>query len=139
MLVCYTCFVFFFKQKTAYEMRISDWSSDVCSSDLCDAQPDEMDIAIAVDRLQTATTLEVRRLAARWAGLRSFVADRTIVCGFDAATPGFFWLAAQGGYGIQTSAAMSRVSGALALGRGLPDDVAALGVTEADLTPASRR
>src|SRR3546814_1923572 len=55
-----------------------------------------------------------RRLAARWAGLRSFVADRTIVCGFDAATPGFFWLAAQGGYGIQTSAAMSRVSGALA-------------------------
>src|SRR3546814_9402048 len=80
-----------------------------------------------------------RRLAARWAGLRSFVADRTIVCGFDAATPGFFWLAAQGGYGIQTSAAMSRVSGALALGRGLPADVAALGVTEADLSPARLR
>src|SRR3546814_18066176 len=76
-----------------------------------------MDIAIAVDRLQTATTLEVRRLAARWAGLRSFVADRTIVCGFDAAASGFFWLAAQGGYGIQTSAAMSRVAGGLAIGR----------------------
>ncbi|MFC3676576.1 NAD(P)/FAD-dependent oxidoreductase [Ferrovibrio xuzhouensis] len=112
---------------------------DETDSDPCDAQPDEMDIAIAVDRLQTATTLEVRRLAARWAGLRSFVADRTIVCGFDAAASGFFWLAAQGGYGIQTSAAMSRVSGGLALGRGLPDDVAALGVTEADLSPARLR
>jgi D-arginine dehydrogenase len=112
---------------------------DETDSDPCDAQPDEMDIAIAVDRLETATTLQVRRLAARWAGLRSFVADRTIVCGFDAAAPGFFWLAAQGGYGIQTSAAMSRVAGALASGRALPDDIAALGVTEADLSPARLR
>jgi len=112
---------------------------DETDSEPCDAQPDEMDIAIAVDRLETATTLQVRRLAARWAGLRSFVADRTVVCGFDAAAPGFFWLAAQGGYGIQTSAAVSRVSGALALGRGLPDDVIDLGITEQDLSPARLR
>ena len=105
----------------------------------CDAQADEMDIAIAVDRLETATTLQVRRLAAKWAGLRSFVADRTIVCGFDPAAPGFFWLAAQGGYGIQTSAAMARVAGALAMGRGLPQDVADLGLTEKDLSPARLR
>lgn len=112
---------------------------DETDSDPCDAQPDEMDIAIAVDRLETATTLQVRRLAAKWAGLRSFVADRTIVCGFDPAAPGFFWLAGQGGYGIQTSAAMSRVAGALALGRSLPQDVADLGLTEADLSPARLR
>lgn len=105
----------------------------------CDAQPDEMDIAIAVDRLESATTLQVRRLAAKWAGLRSFVADRTIVCGFDPTAPGFFWLAAQGGYGIQTSAAMARVAGSLAMGRGLPQDVADLGLTEKDLSPARFR
>src|SRR3546814_5227012 len=83
-----------------------------------------MDIAISVDRLETSTTLQVRRLAAKWAGLRSFVADRTVVCGFDPAAPGFFWLAGQGGYGIQTSPAMARVAGALAMGRGLPQAVA---------------
>lgn len=112
---------------------------DETDSEPCDAQPDEMDIAVAVDRLEAATTLPVRRLAARWAGLRSFVADRTIVCGFDPAAAGFFWLAGQGGYGIQTSAAMSRVAGALASGRALPDDIAGLGVTEADLSPARLR
>lgn len=112
---------------------------DETDCEACDAQPDEMDIAIAVDRLETATTLQVRRLAAKWAGLRSFVPDRTIVCGFDPTASGFFWLAAQGGYGIQTSAAMSRVSGALALGRGMPNDVADLGVTEQDISPARLR
>jgi D-arginine dehydrogenase len=81
------------------------------------------------------SSLQVRRLAAKWAGLRSFVADRTVVCGFDKQKSGFFWLAAQGGYGIQTSAAMARVSAALAQGRALPQDVASLGLTEQDLSP----
>lgn len=112
---------------------------DETDSEPTDAQPDEMDIAIAVDRLETVSNLQVRRLAAKWAGLRSFVADRTVVCGFDAEKPGFFWLSAQGGYGIQTSAAMARVAGALAQGRGLPQDVADLGVTEKDLSPARLR
>lgn len=112
---------------------------DETDSDPCDAQPDEMDIAIAIDRLDSVAALPVRRLAAKWAGLRSFVADRTIVCGFDAQAPGFFWLAGQGGYGIQTSAAMARVAGALAQGRGLPQDVADLGLTELDLSPARLR
>ncbi len=112
---------------------------DETDSDPCDAQPDEMDIAIAVDRLETVSTLQVRRLAAKWAGLRSFVDDRTVVCGFDAEKPGFFWLAAQGGYGIQTSAAMARVAAALAQGRGLPQDVVDLGVAEPDLSPARLR
>ena len=112
---------------------------DETDSEPTDAQPDEMDIAIAVDRLETVSNLQVRRLAAKWAGLRSFVEDRTVVCGFDSEKPGFFWLAAQGGYGIQTSAAMARVAGALAQGRGLPQDVADLGVTEQDLSPSRLR
>lgn len=112
---------------------------DETDSEPTDAQPDEMDIAIAVDRLETVSTLQVRRLAAKWAGLRSFVADRTVVCGFDKQKSGFFWLAAQGGYGIQTSAAMARVAGALAQGRGLPQDVADLGLTEQDLSPSRLR
>lgn len=112
---------------------------DETDSEPTDAQPDEMDIAIAVDRLETVSTLQVRRLAAKWAGLRSFVEDRTVVCGFDAEKAGFFWLAGQGGYGIQTSAAMARVAGALAQGRGLPQDVADLGLTERDLSPARLR
>lgn len=112
---------------------------DETDSEPCDAQPDEMDIAIAVDRLETVSTLQVRRLAAKWAGLRSFVDDRTVVCGFDAEKAGFFWLAAQGGYGIQTSAAMARVAAALAQGRGLPQDVVDLGLAEHDLSPSRLR
>ncbi|WP_430397913.1 NAD(P)/FAD-dependent oxidoreductase [Ferrovibrio sp.] len=113
--------------------------ADETPSEPCDAQPDEMDVAIAIDRFETLTSLTVRRVAAKWAGLRSFVADRTIVAGFDPAAPGFFWLAGQGGYGIQTSGAMSRVAGALALGQALPSDIQALGVSEADIGPSRLR
>ncbi len=108
---------------------------DETDSEACDAQPDEMDLAIAIDRIETATTLAVRRPAAKWAGLRSFTPDRTIVCGFDAKADGFFWLAGQGGYGIQTSPAMGRVAAELALGRDFPADLAALGVDAARLAP----
>lgn len=89
--------------------------ADEIPSEPGDAQPDELDIAIAVDRLENATTLKVSRLAAKWAGLRSFVRDRTPVIGYDAIQPGFFWVAALGGYGIQTAPALSRLAAALAL------------------------
>jgi D-arginine dehydrogenase len=102
----------------------------------CDVQPDEIDVASAAARLEAATTLQVRRIAHKWAGLRSFVADKTPVAGFAPDAEGFFWLAGQGGYGIQTSPAMGRVAAALAAGRGLPPDIAARGVTEAALSPA---
>jgi D-arginine dehydrogenase len=105
----------------------------------CDVQPDEMDIAVLVDRLEQATTFQVRRIAAKWAGLRSFVFDKTLVAGFDKDAPGFFWVAGQGGYGIQTSPTMSRVVGALALGRSMPSDLIDAGVTEAALAPARLR
>ncbi len=112
---------------------------DEIPSEPCDAQPDEMDIALAAEAFETLTTLTVRRPAAKWAGLRSFVADRSVVAGFDSDQPGFFWLAAQGGYGIQTSGAMSRVAGALVRGQALPADIQDLGITEAVLSPKRLR
>ncbi|MDB5367639.1 MAG: hypothetical protein JWM77_3566, partial [Rhodospirillales bacterium] len=71
----------------------------------------------------------------RWAGLRSFVADRTPVIGFAPNVSGFFWLAAQGGYGIQTAPALAITAGALARGQNLPDAIAREGVTASDLSP----
>lgn len=104
-----------------------------------DVQPEEMDIALAIDRIQHMTTLEIRRPARTWAGLRSFVADGDLVGGFDAQAPGFFWLAAQGGYGIQTSPAMGQACAALARGLPLPQRFADFGLTEAMLSPARLR
>ncbi|MDR6294186.1 D-arginine dehydrogenase [Inquilinus ginsengisoli] len=109
--------------------------ADETPSPPCDAQPEEIDIAIAVDRIEGATTLQIRRLSHRWAGLRSFVADKTPVLGFDPAAPGFFWCAGQGGYGFQTAPAMARLGAALLNGDTVPDDLAALGVTAAALAP----
>ncbi len=105
----------------------------------CDVQPDELDIAVLVDRLEQATTLQVKRIASKWAGLRSFVADKTLVAGFDPQAEGFFWLAGQGGYGIQTSPTMARVTAGLIAGKGLPPDVIDLGVSEAILAPGRCR
>jgi D-arginine dehydrogenase len=89
--------------------------ADETPSAPCDALPDDLDVAIAVDRFEQATSVVVRQVRHSWAGLRSFVADRSPVIGFDAAAPGFFWLAAQGGYGIQTSWAATELAAALAL------------------------
>jgi len=110
--------------------------ADETPSPPCDAQPEELDIAVAVERIETATTLQIRRIKNKWAGLRSFVADKNLVVGYDPAVEGFFWLAGQGGYGIQTAAAAGRLSASLALGRGLPGDIASLGVAEKALAPA---
>ncbi len=100
-----------------------------------DVQPEEYDIALAIDRIQSMTTLAIRRPARSWAGLRSFVADGDLVGGFDAHQPGFFWVAAQGGYGIQTSAAMGEACAALVRGLPLPARIAGYGLTEQQLSP----
>ena len=105
----------------------------------CDVQPDELDIAIAIDRLMQATTIEVTRVERKWAGLRSFVADKTTVCGFDPLADGFFWLAGQGGYGIQTAEGMARCAVSLIDGANLPSDIAAKGLEAAALSPARFR
>jgi D-arginine dehydrogenase len=94
---------------------------------------------MAIHRIEEMTTLSIRRPARTWAGLRSFVADGDLVGGFDPEVPGFFWVAAQGGYGIQTSAAMGEACAALARGLPLPDRIAAFGLTEAMLSPARLR
>lgn len=105
----------------------------------CDVQPDELDVAIAIDRLMQATTIEVTRVERKWAGLRSFVADKTTVCGFDPLAEGFFWLAGQGGYGIQTAEGMARCAASLIDGGVLPADIAAKGVAAETLSPARFR
>jgi D-arginine dehydrogenase len=115
--------------------RILASPADETPSAPCDAQPDEYDVAVLIDRITTATTLAVARIHAKWAGLRSFVADKTVVAGFDPRQRGFFWLAGQGGYGIQTAPAAGRVAAALARGEPLPEDVQALGVRAGDLAP----
>jgi len=104
-----------------------------------DVQPEELDIAIGIDRIQAMTTLEIRRPSRTWAGLRSFVPDGDLVGGFDPDAEGFFWVAGQGGYGIQTSAAMGEACAALAAGEPLPARFAAFGLTEAMLSPRRLR
>lgn len=94
--------------------------ADETPSTASDAQPDELDVAICVDRIETATTLRVRRIAHRWAGLRSFAPDRIPVVGFDAEVPGFFWLAGQGGYGIMSAPALAAITAHLVAAAPLP-------------------
>lgn len=115
--------------------RIMGSPADEIPSPPCDAQPEEMDIAIAVDRIEQATIFQIRRLASRWAGLRSFVADKTMVAGFAPEAPGFFWLAGQGGYGIQTAPAMGKLAAGLIVDAAVPADIAGFGVTAAALSP----
>ncbi|MEP6898556.1 MAG: FAD-dependent oxidoreductase [Rhodanobacter sp.] len=94
-----------------------------------DVQPEEYDIALGIHRIEEATTMTIRRPRRSWAGLRSFVADGDLVGGFAADAPGFFWIAAQGGYGIQTCAAMGEACANLALGRPLPTALVDAGVS----------
>ena len=103
-----------------------------------DIQPEELDIALGIHRIEAMTTLQIRRPTRTWAGLRSFVADGDLVGGFAPDADGFFWLAGQGGYGIQTSAAMGEVCAALALGLPLPQRIASFCLTEAMLSPSRR-
>jgi D-arginine dehydrogenase len=105
----------------------------------CDVQPEELDIAILVDRLEKVVTMPILRIEHRWAGLRSFVADKTPVIGYDEQVQDFFWLAGQGGYGIQTAPGIARLVRALACRQPVPSDLADLGVTEAAVSPARLR
>jgi len=123
---------FYFKPESG---RLLCSPADETPSAPCDAQADELDVAIAVDRVQTILDIEVNHIASKWAGLRTFATDRTPVVGFDPRADGFFWLAGQGGYGIQTAPALGQAAASLLLGNGIPGPVAARGVTETDLSP----
>jgi D-arginine dehydrogenase len=111
-------------------------SMDQTPSAPCDAAPEELDIAIAADRVAQATTLPIRRITHSWAGLRSFAPDELPVIGHAAGAPGFMWCAGQGGAGFQTAPALSRIAAAAALGRPFPDDCAAAGLSFVTFSPA---
>jgi len=101
-----------------------------------DAAPEELDVALGIYNIEAMTTLVIRRPSHTWAGLRSFVADGDLVIGFDAHAPAFFWLAAQGGYGIQSAAGASRLAADLLLGQPLCPGLVSQGVVPERLSPA---
>lgn len=105
----------------------------------CDAQAEEEDVALAAWRVEQATTLSIPRLASKWAGLRSFAPDRLPVAGFYPEAPGFFWLAGQGGFGLQTSPAMAMAVEALATGTEWPEELRAVEVEADALSPRRLR
>jgi len=93
-----------------------------------DVQPEELDIALGIHQIEAVTTLTIRRPASTWAGLRTFAPDGEIVIGPDPARPGFFWLAGQGGYGIQSAAGAGALAAALLCGEPVPEALVAAGV-----------
>lgn len=97
---------------------------DEIPSDPCDAAPEEIDVALAIDRFERVVDWPIERVERRWAGLRSFAPDRLPVYGFDPDVPGFFWCAGQGGFGIQTSPAGAKLAAALLLNEDFPPMVA---------------
>ena len=111
-------------------------SMDQTPSEPCDAAAEELDIAIAADRVEQATTLSIRRISHSWAGLRSFAPDELPVIGHAADAPGFVWCAGQGGAGFQTAPALSRIAAAAVLGRPFPTDCAAAGLGFETFAPA---
>jgi D-arginine dehydrogenase len=110
--------------------------SEETPSEPCDAKPDYEDVALALYRINEATTLDLRHVRASWAGLRTFAPDRTPVAGPDPAVPDVFWLAGQGGYGMQTAGALALVVAAAVTGTPLPPGLVAEGVDAGALAPA---
>ena len=97
---------------------------DEVPSDPCDAQPDELEVALAAYRMEERTTVKVERIHSRWAGLRTFTPNHHPAAGFADDAEGFFWLAGQGGFGLQTSPAMAAIVESLIAGTEWPvDDV----------------
>jgi D-arginine dehydrogenase len=124
---------FYFKPEAG---RVLVSPADETDTPPVDAQPEELDIALAAHRMEQATILKVQRITHRWAGLRSFLPDRMPVAGADPAEPSFVWLAGLGGFGIMTSEALGRAACAAAVREALPDDMVAKGLSASDLSPA---
>jgi D-arginine dehydrogenase len=105
----------------------------------CDAQADDFDVAVAVDRIEAALNFPIVRVERSWAGLRTFGPDRNPISGFDESAPGFFWHAGLGGYGIQTSAALGAHAASLIAGAGMMDALSVRGLKAEQLAPARLR
>jgi D-arginine dehydrogenase len=106
---------FYFKPEPGGRLWLSPHDETACEAQDC--APEEIDVALAIDRLEGAVDWRVEAVERKWAGLRSFAPDRLPVYGFDAGVPGFFWCAGQGGFGIQTAPAAAKLAAALLLGR----------------------
>ncbi|HRO53349.1 MAG TPA: FAD-dependent oxidoreductase [Alicycliphilus sp.] len=104
-----------------------------------DVVPEELDVALGIHRIEQVTSFQIRRPSHSWAGLRSFVADGDLVIGWDNHVPRFFWLAAQGGYGIQSAAGAALLARQLALDEPLSASLVEEGVTRDALSPARLR
>jgi D-arginine dehydrogenase len=109
---------FYFKPEAGGRLWLSPHDETPC--DPCDCAPEEIDVAIAINRLERTVDWKIERVERSWAGLRSFAPDRRPVYGFDPGVPGFFWCAGQGGFGIQTAPAAAKLAADLLLGR-VPD------------------
>ena len=106
---------FYFKPEAGGRLWLSP--HDEIATEPCDAAPEELDVALAIDRFQQVVDWQITRLERKWAGLRSFAPDRLPVIGRDPDVPEFFWLAGQGGFGIQTAPAVAAIAAALLLDR----------------------
>lgn len=124
--ICEIDEVFYMKPEAG---RLLVSPADATESEPCDAQPEELDIAYAAWYLEQATTVAISHVAHRWAGLRTFASDRVPVVGYSGEKEGFFWLAGQGGFGIQTAPAMGRLAANLVLGNALAADFVEQGLS----------
>jgi D-arginine dehydrogenase len=100
-----------------------------------DVQPEELDVAVAIDRFETVTGLRITRIRSKWAGLRTFLADRIPAVGFDPLASGFFWYVGQGGVGLQTSPALSATAESLIIHDKWPQALASHDVPRESLAP----
>lgn len=105
----------------------------------CDVEPEPLEVALAVERIERAAGFEVLRVARRWAGLVTFAADQSPVVGMEESVPGLFWVAGQGGCGIQTAPALARAAASLLVDGVLPADLLAQGLVAEDLLPLRLR
>jgi D-arginine dehydrogenase len=105
----------------------------------CDPRPAMEDVALAIERINEATTLGIRVVNSQWTGLRTFSPDRDLVVGEEPSAPGFYWLVGQGGVGIQTSPAYGSLLASLATGGVLAPELVEAGVDPTRLSPARFR
>jgi D-arginine dehydrogenase len=123
----------YFKPEAGGKLMVSP--GDETPMPPCDVRPDELDIAVTVERFEQVMDLPVRRVEHSWAGLRTFAPDGTLIIGWDPRIEGFFWLAAQGGYGIQTAPAAAKLAAALVARRPVPETIVKAGLDAAVLAP----
>jgi D-arginine dehydrogenase len=114
-MVCDVTDAFYFKPESG---RLLISPADATDAAPGDARPEDLDVALGIERVQEATTLEIRHVRRAWAGLRTSAADDLPVVGADLWSPGFYWLAGLGGYGVQLSPAVGELLARIVLGIG---------------------